>query len=165
MKKVFYFLFSASVLFACNTNSGKIASTENPEEHSHDMKAPVAENAGPESRLSTGVPELNNGAKWVADESTNHNVALLQSIVSTFREKADPKPEDYGVFREEFTKGLNKMVQECKMKGADHDALHVWLEPLMEDNKELGAAKTESEMKKAVESISDRLSIYPAYFE
>ena len=85
---------------------------------------------------TTGLT-LNNGAKWKADSITLINVSLLQAIVSDAKKE---KPENYSLTTGKLQDGLNKLVKECKMKGADHDALHQWLEPLLEKTKELGRA-------------------------
>ena len=62
------------------------------------------------------------------------NVALLKVIVSGTKKE---NLENYIQTAEQLHDGLNKMINECKMKGADHDALHQWLEPLLKETKEM----------------------------
>jgi hypothetical protein len=57
------------------------------------------------------------------------------------------------------------MVKECKMQGPDHDALHVWLEPLMEDNKEMKKMDSKEALASRLETLNERLNVYPKYFE
>lgn len=61
--------------------------------------------------------------------------------------------------------GLNKMVSECKMKGADHEALHHWLEPIMEKTKELKNANSIETARTIFGEIEKQLNLFPQYFE
>lgn len=163
MKKI-GFIISFAVVFSCNSNTETQGAYE-----SNSNQAPVTEYrqqaiTGAETRLTNGIPELNNGEKWQADDSTNANVAALKSTVTEFKQIPKPTEEDYITFHESFTAGLNKMIQQCKMKGPHHDALHVWLEPLLKDNKDLAVADSKNERERLVQQINDRLAIYPKYF-
>ena len=105
---------------------------------------------------------LNNGAKWKADSTTLFNVALLQNIISdTKKENLD----DYHQIATQLQSGLNKMVAECKMKGADHDALHQWLEPLMEKVKELNNVTSTENAETNLSEIENHLNLFAQYFE
>ncbi|MGN6165326.1 MAG: hypothetical protein ACTHOF_12370 [Flavisolibacter sp.] len=76
----------------------------------------------------------NNGAKWKADEATKKNVAAMVQVVS------DSTYADAGKRKQLYTNLQTKvdtLVKECSMQGAEHDALHVWLEKVLKDLKEL----------------------------
>ncbi len=168
MKKVLLSLFTAAILFGCRSQD----STTEAEDHSdHDLATTHETNAHEQAlsadatAFTTGVPSLNKGAKWKADASTNENVANLKSIIDQFKTNAHPEVKDYRAFQAKFTDGIGKMVTECKMKGADHDALHVWLEPLMKDNKDMKALETKESLASAFQTISLRADLYPQYFE
>jgi hypothetical protein len=49
--------------------------------------------------------------------------------------------------------------------GADHEALHQWLEPLMKSVNELKKANDEKEASKLFNEISEQLTNYHQYFE
>lgn len=169
MKKIFLSILTAAILFGCNSGDSATAD-EDHAEHEHTAATQDAgdqEHATPgdETALATGVPQLNDGAKWNADASTNENVVNLKSIIDRFKTNADPAVEDYHAFQASFTDGIGKMVKECKMQGADHDALHVWLEPLMKDNKEMKELDSKESLAASFNTISQRVDIYPQYFE
>jgi hypothetical protein len=169
MKKILLSLFAAAILFGCNSqDSATTVEDSSKQEHAvatHDTD--VHEHALPAdaTALTTGVPSLNNGAKWKADASTNENVANLKSIIDQFKTNANPEVKDYQTFQAKFTDGISKMVTECKMKGADHDALHVWLEPLMKENKEMKDLDKKESLAGSFHTISQRVDLYPQYFE
>jgi len=55
---------------------------------------------------------------------------------------------------------IDTLVKQCTMKGAEHDALHAWLEQLLKDVKELKEERDEyienyAAVKKDVESFYD----------
>jgi hypothetical protein len=69
---------------------------------------------------------LNNGAKWEADEPTNKNAGLLIANGDQFEKKSNRTLEDYHDFGNDINSGINKMIKECTMKGAQDQALHMW---------------------------------------
>lgn len=115
--------------------------------------------------LQNGVPALNNGAKWKADQNTNDNVERLQDVYTRFQMKTNPAEGDYLAFQEEMSAALNQLISQCKMKGADHDALHVWLEPLLHDNANLAKSASVQEMADITQTIGDRLAVYDQTFD
>ena len=163
MKKILLFVFSFALLIGCSSPDTPGATVENPD-HDHTTVAKEGNEPGA-IVLTNGLPGLNNGAKWAADKSTNDNVANLQSIVDRFKTNPAPAVDDYRVFNESFTDGLGKMVKECKMQGPDHEALHVWLEPMMEDNKEMKKLESKEALAARLETLNMRLQVYPNYFE
>jgi hypothetical protein len=85
-----------------------------------------------EGKVAT-VP-LNSGAKWKADEATMKNVAAMVQVVSdSTYEDAEKRKQLYTNLKAK----TDTLVKECSMKGAEHDALHVWLEKVLEDLKKL----------------------------
>lgn len=108
---------------------------------------------------------LNNGAKWKADSSTNNNVKNLQVILENFNNGADKSLAAYKKDADDLQKGMDKMISECKMKGPDHDALHKWLEPLIEQAAKLKQASTEAGAAKLFEAIHAQVIRYTHFFE
>jgi len=97
---------------------------------------------------------LNSGAKWKADEATKKNVeAMVQIISDSAYGDAAKRKELYTNLRAK----IDTLVKECSMKGAGHDALHVWLEKVLKDLKELKDDDEYSEvftaLKKDVENF------------
>jgi len=148
-------LIILTYLQACQSPENKESSpqteqvTKTEAEHDHEHKV-VTE-------LS-----LNNGAKWKADSSTNKNVLALRSV----SEAAKPVTvEDYRKTGEDLEQGIKKMISECRMQGPDHDALHHWLEPLMEESKKLLEVTTAEKGKDMLGMIRKQIENYSAYFE
>lgn len=149
MKKILTLILAAGFLLACNSKNEKSTTAE-----------PVVKNHEHAEKASGLV--LNNGAKWKADSSTFVNVVLLKSIVSGAGQES---LENYMQKATQLTDGLSKMVRECKMKGADHDALHHWLEPLMQKVKDLNKATTTESAAAGMSEIDKQLNLFAQYFE
>lgn len=143
---------AAIFLFGCNSKTGEEkksatdTATENHKEHEEKVAGLV----------------LNEGAKWKADSTTVLNVALLHNIVSL------AKKQSFANYLQTATAlhdGLSKMVNECKMKGADHDALHRWLEPLIEKTTNLKKVSSIDNAATILSDIEKQINLFPQYFE
>lgn len=149
MKKPLFLLLCTTLLFACNQSPEK-SKTETHTGHSIE----------PSSELS-----LDNGSKWKADSVTNYNVTNLRSIADDFKLRSGTSVSDYQKLSTDLNTGLNKMIKECKMTGSDHDALHIWLEPVLKENAELKNS-TDTEIAGATfKSIAKGLDNYTNFFE
>ena len=138
-----------TLLSACNQSSNKAE----PGEHvSHDQDQATA--------LS-----LNNGAKWQADSVTNNNVAYLKKIADNFRTKPHHSVNDYQTLSTDLNNELNKMIQQCKMTGPDHEALHHWLGPILKETTELKNITDTAMAGSTFKSIDTRLDVFNNYFE
>jgi len=104
---------------------------------------------------------LNNGAKWKADSITVLNVSLMQSTISSAQKES---PLDIRKTAALLQDGLNKMVTECKMKGPDHDALHHWLEPLLEKTKALKKATSIEQASVILSELEKQMNLFAQYF-
>ncbi len=152
MKRIVAILLAAGFLLACNQGS----------DHARDEHAkPLEEKHQDHENNSAGLV-LNNGAKWKADSPTRVNVALLQDIASKSKQGS---LNDYHQTAGRLQEGLNKMVKECKMQGPDHDALHKWLQPLVENTKELAKQTTAENAAVSLKKIEQQLGLFPQYFE
>lgn len=158
MKRLFFIFLSTIFLFACN--QANEAPVKN-EAAAHDHAAPVAEPTAQAENLLT----LNNGAKWKSDLNTDKNVKVLKTTAEDFKNKENPGVDDYHTVANNLGEGLTTMINECKMKGADHDALHHWLEPLLKENKDLKATADAASGSALFNSINTRLNAYQDYFE
>ena len=111
-----------------------------------------------ENTIAT-VP-LNSGAKWKADEVTKKNVAAMVQIIT------DSAYADTAKRKELYTNlqaKINTLVKECSMKGAEHDALHVWLEKVLNDLKEL--KKGDDEYREAYAALKKDVENFYQSFE
>jgi hypothetical protein len=150
MKKIYFLALASAILFACNQSAQKPAG----EDHASHEEAVV------DTQLS-----LNNGIKWKADSITNHNVVYLKTIADNFRIKPFPSVNDYQLLGTDLNNGVNKMIQECKMTGPDHDALHKWLEPVIKETNQLKTVTDTSVAKNTFISIDKRIDAYHNFFE
>ena len=149
MKKTVFLFLCVAFLFACNQSSDNTKVDEHAD-HSH---------------AETTALTLNNGAKWKADSITNHNVVSLKTIADNFRIKPFRSANDYQVLGADLSNGLNKMIQECKMSGPEHDALHQWLEPVLSETNQLKKVTDTAVSAKTFKSIDRRIDDYNNYFE
>jgi hypothetical protein len=111
-----------------------------------------------EDKVAT-VP-LNNSAKWKADEATKKNVIAMVQVVN------DSTYADAGKRKQLYTSlkaKIDTLVKECSMKGAEHDALHVWLENVLEDLKKL--KEEDNEYSQAYAALKKDISNFYQSFE
>lgn len=138
---------AAGILLACNAGSNKASEPATENHDTHEEKA-------------TGLV-LNNGAKWKADSITVLNVSLLQNTIKSAQKES---PDDFPKAAALLQDGLNKMVDECKMKGPDHDALHQWLEPLLAKTKELKKATSVEHASVILNEMEKQINLFTQYF-
>ncbi|HRN54898.1 MAG TPA: hypothetical protein PLL71_00525 [Agriterribacter sp.] len=142
-------LLLTGLLWACNSGT------------SHDSEAL----ADPGHHGHEAALTLNNGQKWNADAATSENVTAIRTLAQNFAVEPHTSLSDYGILASDLQKGLDKMIRECKMSGPDHDALHLWLEPLLRDVNELKKADNNASAERIVHAIDERLDLYTQYFE
>lgn len=109
--------------------------------------------------------ELNNGAKWTVDNTTNNNVNNFKLILEKFDNGGDKTLSAYKKTQSDLQNGIDKMIGECKMKGADHLALHKWLEPLMSYVTKFKQAPTAPDAAEALKVIQAQVNLYSQYFK
>ena len=151
-----YILILATIFFlqACNhTGQTEIRTVEKQaEEHHHPGKS--------SSNLS-----LNGTDKWKADQPTFEQVKKLQTQANLFAGNAPYTPDEYKVAGVNLQTGINTLTRECKMKGAEHEALHHWLEPLIQQVTALKAAETTKAGQKSLNEVQLQLELFDQYFE
>lgn len=141
-----------------------VSCQEAAHEHAnHESDAPV-KTATTTQPAETKTLTLNNGAKWNADESTHANIMNLQSFVQKYAGKHQTMQE-HKVVGDQLQQSLDNLVKQCTMKGADHDALHAWLEPFMHTVKDFNNAADVATAKDLLAKLNDQLNEYPKYFE
>ena len=156
MKRTLLVLFTAGILVSCNTQDNK--------ENKETSQAIEKEHERHRDKENKGL-SLNNGNKWKADASTNDNVKALLVIVDEFNTGKDKTLINYHNTAADLQSGLEKMIKECRMQGADHDALHKWLEPLIKQVSSFQKATTEQQAEEQFHNIHGQLNLYEKYFE
>ena len=121
LKKSIAVILCLSLLWACKQTS---------------KPAPAEESAGVHEQTETELT-LNNGAKWTADSSTTHHVADLRTIANMFKVQPNPSLKEYHILGNDVGNSVNKMIQDCKMTGPAHEALHKWLHPILNETNQL----------------------------
>lgn len=150
MKRIIPILLITALLAGCDSNkgSGGKPSTVSEKQEVHEEKG--------------GVLQLNNGAKWKIDSVTSVNVGLLKAIV--LEEKVN-KQVNHTETGNKMEDGINKLIKECKMSGPDHDALHKWLEPVIDKTKEFKNAGSAESAGIMLTGIDQQLNLFDQYFE
>ncbi|MCO5948195.1 hypothetical protein [Mucilaginibacter flavidus] len=105
---------------------------------------------------------LNNGAKWKVDKITYNNVNNLQQIAKPINAKS---LKEYHMAGVALQNGITKMIRECRMKGTDHQALHKWLEPLMELGSKLSRATDAAAAARLYKETTAQLNLFNRYFQ
>ena len=103
---------------------------------------------------------LNNGAKWKADEATKKNVAGMVQLVndSSFQDSSKRKQLSASIQSQ-----IDTLVRQCSMKGAEHNALHVWLEKALKDIK--GMKEKDGEYSEAYAKLKKDIESFYDFFE
>ncbi len=151
--KTRYYFFPIAILLVSFLTACDSSTNATHEESQHDHNAAATE-------LS-----LNNGQKWKADAATNSNVAFLKNTTENFAANTTPAISNYQALGNELGEGLNKMIRECKMSGPDHDALHLWLEPVLKETNELKTVSDTTRAKEIFSSLKERIEAYQKFFE
>lgn len=107
---------------------------------------------------------LNNGAKWTVDTTTNRNYVEMKTMTNMFAVDPNPSLETYQTFGNELNGGIQRMIDQCKMQGDDHDALHQWLNPLIHQSNELKTVSDTGVARKIFDSVHTRIDLFPQYF-
>ncbi len=150
-------LIAITLLVGCNSTE-KQKETENS-----DIQAQVQEQE--DDLLSTQWKkdiQLNNGAKWAANLETTQGVKEMQNII---KDHATSTIEEYHHMANQLNEVKNTVVQECTMKGASHDNLHIWLYPLIEKINALAETNNLDEATSIKLSIEDNLNAYTTFFQ
>ena len=104
--------------------------------------------------------QLNNGAKWKADEPTQKNVS---AIVKVINDSIYLDEKNRAQLSNQLQTRIDTLIQECRMKGPDHDALHLWLEQVLHDLKEL--KETDKDYQKSFATLKKDVENFYAFFE
>ena len=103
---------------------------------------------------------LNNGKKWSADQATKKNVAEMVEVINDSRyADATQRKELYVVLQAK----IDGLIKECRMRGPEHDVLHVWLEKVLNGMKEL--KEGDGDYNEARAALKMDIESFNTYFE
>ena len=102
---------------------------------------------------------MESGFKYLQQRDGSENTSDM------FKIQPFPTLNEYHILGSDLTKEINKMIQECKMTGPDHEALHKWLEPILENANQLKSVSATAASKPIFQEIDARLDEYRNYYE
>jgi|GEM_PF-155982 len=118
-----------------------------------------------QDKTKNQVLTLNNGEKWKADEPTQRHATQLIEINKEFEPKAEnANLEMFRNYSDMLQQELNAMIRDCKMQGPEHDALHLWLEPVLQLVKTMKEAKNEEEARMVELRLTEAIQVYNQFF-
>ena len=146
-------VLSLAFFFSCNEpqREQNVSSAETNEPHKHSEVLPNL--------------RLNKGARWKVGDATNKSIMQLQSIVELYEIEKNKTLAGYLEAGKKLEAGINVLIENCKLSGAEHDALHEWLQPFMEDAEALSKVKNQEEGELYFEKVDAMLHKYYEYFE
>ena len=151
MKKLLILILLTGTIWSCNNHKPKNFNN--------------APGAGESRSVATSEQlELNNGVKWKADSTTNNNINNLKLIFEKFDNRSDRSLAGYKKAQDDLQKGLDKIIAECKMKGPDHEALHKWLEPLIDQVTKFKQVSAVPDADEALKGVRTQVNLYARYF-
>ena len=118
-------------------------------------------NNGRNQENTSAVLQLNDGRKWKTDDATRRNVAAMAKLVKDAGYTDAAKSKEFVI---RLQGKIDTVIKECRMTGADHDALHVWLENVQKDLNEVKKDKEDSYINTYGALKKDILSFY-TFFE
>ena len=137
-------------VMACSNNASQVETTETGEADKHDATTSVVQHS----------LQLNKGAKWKADEATRKNVA---AIVNVINDSSNIGQNNRAQLTNQLQIRIDTLVQQCRMKGPDHDGLHVWLQQVLDDLQVMKA--DDHEYQKSYAALKKDVESFYAFFE
>lgn len=139
-------------------NEGTINTKEIESDHSLHQSEQPATAAEDETNQASAL-KLNNGSKWKTDAPTRENINAMKSLVMNVDSK---DPSTFQQLSTDLEAQTNKLIRECRMKGPDHDALHVWLQDFQQDFKTF---KTSDQKQMHLAALKLDMQDFDKYFE
>lgn len=152
-------LLSILLIFfvACNDSNNElsesIAHEHNSSEHDNHTNNEIQELT------------LNNGEKWKIDESTRFHTSNLVKIVEEFENQNSTNLDSYHKFADKMLLELQELINKCTMDGKDHDALHLWLEPVLNETKSIKNSDNINNISKSSAILIKDVKKFNNYFE
>ena len=101
---------------------------------------------------------------WQTDKNTQIHVASLKAKLDAFSASDDHKIAAYHVLASDLSKELKELISNCKMEGKAHDALHLWLVPVLKDVENLQNVATTDIGKNTLKHLNNSIKEFNNYF-
>ena len=146
-------LISSSLIFAAcgNQTEEKTVPTETVETetvHDHDHESEAI--------------ELNEGQKWIVDDSMMVHIRNMETDVNDFVGTA---LTDYQTLATSLQENINLLTSNCTMTGKAHDELHKWLLPYIDTVDEFAAQTEVSTYVNLLDEIKISFTTFNQYFQ
>ena len=145
MNKILFIL--SFLLIACSNNKTK-DNASHKDQHE-------------ESEVTSTSLKLNNGAKWKSDDATRKNVTAISKIIN---DSSSRDVNNQTQLVKLIQARIDTLVMQCKMKGPEHDALHVWLNQVLHNLKEL-KENSDGEYEKSYAALKKDVDGFYDFFE
>jgi hypothetical protein len=96
--------------------------------------------------------------KWKLDANTRSNVAGIKKLI-----QGQAAEKDLSQLAKALQKQTDQLIAECRLEGADHDALHVWLTEYLQHLRHL--KDPASDRRKAYRLLQDDIKKLEAEFQ
>jgi hypothetical protein len=113
------------LVVACSNNASQVQGTKGDEHEQHDSAVDA---------VKVKALQLNNNARWKTDGDTRRNVTAMVEVMNDTTNIGNNRSEQLIA---QMQDRIDTLVQQCKMKGPDHDALHLWLQQVKHDLKRI----------------------------
>ena len=147
MKKILIIL---SLFVACVNKESKVETADKAKQEERDSSS---------SEVHIAL-QLNNGAKWKTDVATRKNVAAMAKIIN---DSSNAGTKNRKLLVRQLQTSIDTLVQQCTMKGPSHDALHLWLEKVLNDLK--GMTAGDDKFQNAYASLRKNVDSFYVFFE
>lgn len=162
MKYLLPILFLALTTWSCQSNENTSNNVESNDEILHEDHD-IADHD--HDAMHDTPLELNDGNKWKTDAPTKKNADHMESVTAQFKKSNPSSLADFKKYGSDMQAGLNKMISECTMTGAQDQALHQWFLPIMENAGEIKKTEDTEKAMHLSHEIIERVAVFDQYFE
>lgn len=111
---------------------------------------------------STTAAESGKPTKWTMPEAMMLHMRQLEQDVRTLESAAE---KDHTALAAKLDEHTTQLISSCTMDGKAHDALHDWLMPFLQLNKDYAAAPDDDTKSAKFKEIQDSLAVFHERFE
>ena len=109
---------------------------------------------------------LNEGEKWELKPVISKNILKIEELLNYFtKDTSSKRIEDYKKLASKISKCVNKINENCDMKGATEEVFHIWIIPFTELSDKLSFSKDVYTSQKLVAEMKDFIKEFKRYFK
>ncbi len=166
MKYFLPILILMLTVWSCQSNSNTDENHDTHQEMSHEKNdmASHSDDHDHDAMHDTSL-KLNDGKKWQLDAPTKKNADHIKSVTAQFQDSKATTLADFKDYGNDIQEGLNQMIRECTMTGADDEALHQWFFPIMGNTSQIAKTDDLETAKHSSHEIIERVHELDQYFE